>query len=73
MGTRITKEFLQEHFRKRNSLTVYQNDGTPVTFEKQHKIAMCSGYCKLIFKTYDEFTDFYNKHGLCLNSVITID
>ena len=72
MGTRITKEFLQEHFRKHNSLTVYKTDGTLVTFEKRHKIAMCGGYCKLTFKTYDEFMSFYNKHGLCLNSVITI-
>lgn len=73
MDTRITREFLQEHFRKHNSLTVYKNDGTPVTFEKQYKIAMCGGNCKLTFKTYDEFMSFYNKHGLCLNSVITID
>ena len=57
MDTRITREFLQEHFRKHNSLTVYKNDGN----------------CKLTFKTYDEFMSFYNKHGLCLNSVITID
>ena len=64
MGTRITKEFLQEHFRKHNSLTVYKTDGTPVTFEKRHKIAMCGGYCKLTFKTYDEFMSFYNKHYL---------
>lgn len=73
MDTRITRELLQEHFRKHNSLTVYKNDGTSVTFEKQYKIAMCGGSCKLTFKTYDEFMSFYNKHGLCLNSVITID
>ena len=63
MDTRITREFLQEHFRKHNSLTVYKNDGTPVTFEKQYKIAMCDGNCKLTFKTYDEFMSFYN--NLC--------
>lgn len=63
MGTRITKEFLQEHFRKHNSLTVYKTDGTPVTFEKRHKIAMCGGYCKLTFKTYDEFLG----HRVCIS------
>ncbi|MGN0619421.1 MAG: hypothetical protein ACI4J7_10430 [Ruminiclostridium sp.] len=73
MGTSITKEFLQEHFRKHNSLTVYKNDGTPVTFEKKYRIAMCGGNCKITFKTCDEFTDFFNTRGLYLNSVITID
>lgn len=29
MATNAKQEFLQEHFRKHDSLTLYKNDGTP--------------------------------------------
>ena len=29
MATKITKEFLQEHFRKHDAITLYKPDGTP--------------------------------------------
>ena len=35
METKITKEFLQDYFRKHETLTLYKPDGTPVSFTKQ--------------------------------------
>lgn len=64
MANKITKEFLQEHFRKHDSITIYKPDGTPVTFSKQHHIRLYGGHCELFFKDYDEFLAFCAKQRL---------
>ena len=40
MVNEVKKEFLVEHFRKHDSITLYKQDGTPVTFSKQHHIRL---------------------------------
>lgn len=72
MANKITKEFLQEHFRKHDSITFYKTDGTPVTFSKCHNLVVNGGHHSLPFKTYDELMTFYQKHHLCLKPVINI-
>ena len=37
MATNVSREFLQEHFRKHDSITLYKPDGTPVTFVKVYE------------------------------------
>ncbi len=64
MATEIKKEFLQEHFRKHDSITMYKSDGTPVTFCKQHHIRLYGGHRDLVFKDYDEFLAFCKKQRL---------
>lgn len=72
MATKLTKEFLQEHFRKHDSITLYRKDGTSFTFAKQYKIVLCGGGSKFTFKTYDDLMAFYKKQHLCLEPIITI-
>ena len=72
MATRITKEFLQEHFRKHDSITLYKPDGTPITFIKQYELVMEGGHSRFRFKDYDKLMAFYNKQGFCLKPAITI-
>lgn len=68
----ITKEFLQEHFKKYDSITLYKPDGTPITFTKQYEPVMEGGHCKLTFNDYESLVSFYQKHHLCLKPTITI-
>lgn len=72
MATKITKEFLQEHFRKHDSITLYKPDGTPITFIKQYELVMEGGHSRFRFKDYDRLMAFYNKQGFCLKPAITI-
>lgn len=72
MSNKISKEFLQEHFRKHDSMTLYKPDGTAVTFRKQYNLVLKGGSFKGTFKTYDELMDFYHKRHLCLDPVITV-
>ena len=72
MTTKITKQFLQDHFRKHDTLTLYKPDGTRVAFAKQYNITLRGGGSKFTFKTYDDLMFFYNKQHLCLNPVITV-
>lgn len=58
MANKIEKQFLQEHFRKNDTLTLYKVDGTPVTFSKRQKIRLFGGHCDISFKDYDEFLAF---------------
>ena len=69
----ITREFLKEHFRKHDSITLYKEDGTPVTFSKQYHLVLCGGHRHFVFKNYDELLAFYKKKQLSLTPVITID
>lgn len=72
MANEIKKEFLAEHFRKHDTLTLYKPDGTPVTFRKEHNVVLRGGYSKFTFKTYDELMAFYKKQHLCLKPVINV-
>ena len=72
MTTKITKQFLQDHFRKHDTLTLYKPDGTPVSFAKQYNITLRGGCSKFTFKTYDDLMAFYKKQHLCLKPVITV-
>ena len=72
MANKVSKEFLQEHFRKHDSITLYRQDGTAVTFTKQYNIIMHGGYSKLTFENYDELMEFYRKRHLCLKPVISV-
>lgn len=71
MTNKVSKEFLQEHFSKHDSITLYKPDGTAVTFHKQYNLVLKGGGFKGTFNTYDELTDFYHKRRLCLKPVIT--
>lgn len=73
MATNVTKQFLQEHFRKHDSITLYRADGTPVTFRKQYNIILFGGHHRLTFKDYDAFMEFYHKYHLSLKPVVIID
>jgi len=72
MSNKINKAFLQEHFRKHDSITLYKADGTLVTFAKYHNLVVNGGHHSFASKTYDELMTFYKKHHLCLKPVITI-
>ena len=72
MTTKITKQFLQDHFRKHDTLTLYKPDGTPVSFAKQYNITLRGGGSKFTFKTYDDLMAFYKRQYLCLKPIITV-
>lgn len=72
MANKITKEFLQEYFRKHDSITLYKQDGTPVTFGKQYDITLRGGGTRFVFKNYDEFLTFYEKKKLSVNPTIPL-
>lgn len=46
MTNKVSKEFLQEHFRKHDSITLYKPDGTPVTISKQYSIMLRGGHAE---------------------------
>ena len=68
----ITKEFLQEHFHKHDSITLYKPDGAPVTFRKQYNFVMQGGHSKFTFKDCNDLMEFYRKRHLCLEPVIAV-
>lgn len=72
MVTNISKDFLQEHFRKHDSITLYAPDGAPVTIFKQYKIMLHGGHVEMEFKSYDEFMAFYKKRHLSLKPAVVI-
>ena len=72
METKITKEFLREHFRKHDTLTLYRADGTPVTFTRQHKYVVAGGCHKFTFDTCEGLAEFYLKQGLSMTPKIDI-
>lgn len=72
MATDINQKYLQEHFRKHESITLYKPDGTPVTFRKQYKYEVGDGICKYTFKDFDRLSAFFQKHGISMGPVITV-
>lgn len=72
MTNEVSKEFLQDHFRKHDSITLYKPDGTPVTISKKHNIILEGGHHRYTFKDCGELTDFFTKHHFCLKPIITV-
>ena len=72
METKITKDFLREHFRKHDTLTLYKADGTPVTFAKRHKYVLEGGCHRFTFDTCEGLAEFYLKQGLSMTPNIDI-
>ena len=72
MKKEITKEFLRDHFRKHDTLTLYGVDGTPVTFTKQRKYAVEGGCHKFTFDTCEGLAEFYLKQHLSMTPNIDI-
>lgn len=62
----ITKDFLREHFRKHDTLTLYKQNGTPVRFSKQYYLEIEGGHQRFYFKDYDALLAFYNEQKLRL-------
>ena len=73
MATDINQKYLQEHFRKHESLTLYKPDGTPVTFRKQSEYVLRGGGSTVRFKTFDQMKSFFQKHGITQAPVITVN
>lgn len=73
MATDITWEFLQEHFRKRDSITLYKPDGTPVTIVKVYEPVLIAGqYETYRFRSNENLAEFCNKHKIQTHSTITL-
>ena len=73
MATDITKEFLQEHFRKRDSLTLYKPDGTPITIVKVYEPVLIAGqYEAYRFHSNEKLAEFCNKHKIQARPTITL-
>lgn len=68
----ITKHYLQEHFRKHDSITLYKPDGTSVTFSRQFRLVLNGGHQHMEFKDYDSFLAFYGKHRLRLTPITIV-
>ena len=65
MATDITQKFLQEHFHKRDSLTLYKKDGTPFTIVKVYEPVLIAGqYESYRFRSNEKLAEFCNKHKI---------
>ena len=73
MATDITKEILQEHFRKRDSITLYKPDGTPITIVKVYEPLLIAGqYEAYRFRSNEKLAEFCNKHKIQARPPITL-
>ena len=73
MATDITKEFLQEHFRKRDSITLYKPDGTPITIVKVYEPLLIAGQHEAYrFRSNEKLAEFCNKHKIQARPTITL-
>lgn len=73
MENKVKKEFLQDHFRKHNSITLYKPDGTPVTIIKTYEpVLVISQHEAYRFKSNERLTDFCNKHRINTRPTITL-
>ena len=73
MATDVTQKFLQEHFRKRDSLTLYKQDGTPVTIVKVYEPVLVAGqYESYRFRSNEKLAEFCNKHKIQARPTITL-
>ena len=70
---KITQEFLREHFRKHDSLTLYKPDGTPMTFSKVYEpVLIVSQHEAYRFKNNERLAEFCNKHSISTHPIITL-
>ena len=73
MATDVTQKFLQEHFRKRDSLTLYKKDGTPFTIVKVYEPVLIAGqYEAYRFRSNEKLAEFCNKHKIQTRPIITL-
>ena len=73
MATEVTQKFLQEHFRKHDSLTLYKTDGTPVTIVKVYEPVLIAGqYESYRFRSKEKLAEFCNKHKIQAHPTITL-
>lgn len=73
MENEVKKEFLAEHFRKDNSITLYKPDGTPVTVIKTYEpVLIVSQHEAYRFKSNECLTEFCNKHRIATRPTITL-
>lgn len=69
----ITKEFLQEHFRKHDAITLYKQDGTPVTIVKVYEpVLIVSQDEAYRFCSNERLTEFCNKHRITTRPTVTL-
>ena len=67
-----TTQALYEHFKNHKTLTLYEKDGTPVTFEIGYRYSVVDKYESHGFKDLDRLVDFCNKYGFSFKPVINI-
>ena len=68
-----TQKFLQEHFRKRDSITLYKPDGTPITIVKVYEPLLIAGqYEAYRFRSNEKLAEFCNKHKIQARPTITL-
>lgn len=73
MTNKPSQEFLQEHFRKHDSLTLYKLDGTPMTIVKVYEPVLVVGKDEAYhFHSNKQLTEFCNKHGIITRPTITL-
>ena len=69
----ITREFLQEHFRKHDAITLYNQDGTPVTIVKVYEpVLIVSQDEAYRFRSNERLTEFCNKHRITTRPTVTL-
>ena len=69
----ITQKFLQEYFRKHDSITLYKPDGTPVTIAKVYEPVLIVGqYEAYRFRSNERLTEFCNKHQISTHPTVTL-
>ncbi len=73
MATDITRDFLREHFRKHDSITLYKPDGTPITIVKVYEPLLIAGqYEAYRFRSNEKLAEFCNKHKIQARPTITL-
>ena len=73
MENKVNKEFLQEHFRKHDSITLYKPDGTPVTIVKVYEpVLIVSRDEAYRFRSNERLTEFCNKHRITTRPAVTL-
>ena len=69
----ITKEFLQEHFRKHDAITLYKPDGTPVTIVKVYEPVLIVRQNEAYrFPSNERQTEVCHKHRITTRPTVTL-
>ena len=72
MTTELNQKYLQEYFKKHDTLTLYKPDGTPVTFQKQYEYVLRGGGSTFRFDNFDALKAFFQKHNISQAPSITV-